>query len=122
MKPPKRTFKMLSDTTLRRLRSTPSYFFLMWRWSMWLYALVLIVGSRGAYTQTAAYRISIVFLFITLAQTLIVTLYAPVVQILVPRINALPFLQRLQTGRRLSLQTEEEDTGILTPLTHVRNP
>jgi signal transduction histidine kinase len=122
MKPPKRTFKMLSDTTLRRLRSTPSYFFLMWRWSMWLYALVLIVGSRGAYTQTVAYRISVVFLFITLAQTLIVTLYAPVVQILVPRINALPFLRRLQAGKRLSLQAEEEDTGILTPLTHVRNP
>ncbi|GHO91801.1 hypothetical protein KSF_018490 [Reticulibacter mediterranei] len=122
MKPPKKTFKMLSDTTLRRLRSTPSYFFLMWRWSMWLYALVLIVGSRGAYTQTAAYRISVVFLFITLAQTLIVTLYAPVVQLLVPHMSALPFTRRLQTRKRLSLQTEEEDTGILTPLTHVRNP
>jgi signal transduction histidine kinase len=122
MKPPKKTFKMLSDTTLRRLRSTPSYFFLMWRWSMWLYALVLVVGSQGKYTQTAAYRISVVFLFITLAQTLIVTLYAPVVQILVPRISALPLLRQLQVRKRLSLQTEEEDTGILTPLTHVRNP
>ncbi len=28
----------LSDTTLRRLRNTPSYFFLIWRWSMWAYA------------------------------------------------------------------------------------
>jgi signal transduction histidine kinase len=122
MKPPKKTFKMLSDTTLRRLRSTPSYFFLMWRWSMWFYALVLVVGSRGAYTQTAAYQISVVFLFITLAQTLIVTLYAPVVQILVPHISALPFTRRLQAHKRPSQQTEEEDTGILTPLTHVRNP
>jgi signal transduction histidine kinase len=122
MKPPKKTFKMLSDTTLRRLRSTPSYFFLMWRWSMWLYALVLVVGSRGTYTQTAAYRISVVFLLITLAQTLIVTLYAPVVRLLVSHIGTIPFTRRLQTRKRLSPQTEEEDTGILTPLTHVRNP
>src|SRR2546429_9123580 len=96
----RKAFKTLSDTTLRRLRSTPSYFFLMWRWSMWFYALILVVGSHGAYTKTAAYRISIVFLFITLLQTLIVTLYAPVVQILIPHINTLPFIRRLQQHKR----------------------
>src|SRR5690242_6423348 len=117
----KKAFKTLSDTTLRRLRSTPSYFFLMWRWSMWLYALVLVVGSHEAYTKTIAYRISIIFLFITLIQTLIVTLYAPVVQILIPRMNALPFIRRLQSRKRPLPQTEDEDTGILTPLTPVRN-
>src|SRR6266702_4139387 len=118
----KKAFKALSDTTLRRLRSTPSYFFLMWRWSMWLYALVLILGSHGDYTRTDAYRISIIFLFITLLQTLVVTLYAPVVPILLPRMNTLPFIRKLQSRKRPLPQTEDEDTGNLTPLTHIRNP
>lgn len=118
----KKAFKALSDTTLRRLRSTPSYFFLIWRWSMWLYALVLVVGSHGAYTKTAAYQISIIFLFITLLQTLIVTLYAPVVQILIPHIQTLPLIRRLQPRKRPAPQADDEDTGLLTPLTHVRNP
>src|SRR5690242_17300308 len=28
----------IPDATLRRLRVTPSYFFIVWRWCMWLYA------------------------------------------------------------------------------------
>lgn len=118
----KKAFKTLSDTTLRRLRSTPSYFFLMWRWSMWFYALVLILGSRGDYTKTDAYRISIIFLFITLLQTLVATLYAPVVPVLLSRLHTLPLIKKLQSRKQLSLQAEDEDTGSLTPLTHIRNP
>jgi signal transduction histidine kinase len=123
----KKAFKALSDTTLRRLRSTPSYFFLMWRWSMWLYALVLVLGSHGDYTRTEAYRISIIFLFITLLQTLAVTLYAPVVPFLLPRLSSLPLVRNLQArifqSRKQPLpQIEDEDTGSLTPLTHIRNP
>jgi signal transduction histidine kinase len=123
----KKAFKALSDTTLRRLRSTPSYFFLIWRWSMWLYALVLILGSHGNYTRTQAYWISIIFLFITLIQTLVVTLYAPVIYILLPHLNTLPFIKKLQVrkfqSRKQPLsQTEDEDTSSLTPLTHIHSP
>jgi signal transduction histidine kinase len=118
----KKAFKTLSDTTLRRLRSTPSYFFLMWRWSMWLYALVLILGSHGDYTRTDAYRISIIFLFITLIQTLVATLYAPVVPVLLSRLHTLPLIKKLQSRKQLLVQAEDEDSGSLTPLTNIRSP
>lgn len=114
----KKTFKALSDTTLRRLRNTPSYFFLIWRWSMWFYALILIVGSRGIYTQTAAYRISTILLVVTLLQTLIVTLYAPVIQHLLPRLTSLSLLQRLT---RQNWHTGDEDTGVLAPLANTKS-
>src|SRR5437660_707034 len=47
--------RTIPDATLRRLRSTPSYFFLIWRWSMWLYALVVIVSFKMG-TQVTFYN------------------------------------------------------------------
>jgi signal transduction histidine kinase len=118
----KTSFKVISDTTLRRLRSTPGYFFLIWRWSMWLYALVLISFSHPPYTTTIAYRTSIIILFITFLQTVIVTFYAPVIQILVPRMHYLSFLQRLPLFAHQQKEAGDDETNVVTPLAHAGNP
>src|SRR5215469_6683633 len=36
----------LSDTASRRVLMTPSYAIVIWRWSMWLYALIVILSSN----------------------------------------------------------------------------
>ena len=38
-----KTLRGIPYTTLRRLRYTPTYFFLIWRWTFWFYALVWII-------------------------------------------------------------------------------
>src|SRR6266550_2830925 len=86
--------RAIPDATLRRLRSTPSYFFLIWRWSMWLYALVIIITFKRG-TQVSLYnekhapltfaQMATLLLAITFLQTLVITLYAPVFQIFLPR-------------------------------------
>lgn len=65
-------------TTMRRLRNIPSYFFLIWRWTWWVYALVLI-----ALNPKHPWIVDIV-LGITLVQSLVVTLYSPVFKLLLP--------------------------------------
>lgn len=133
-----KTFKTLPQTTLRRLRSTPAYFFLIWRWGSWLFAIAWIYGNR---TQLRiSLPILLLFLGIALVQTLVVTLYAPVFQIFLPRPKP-PGLrhlrlpesakQRLQLpGRqqatiRASRQpqplAEDEEADILAPLKRTRN-
>ena len=77
----KKTFKAIPGTTLRRLRNTPSYFFLIWRWTMWLFALIWIVTNQYTPSQT---QLAIFLLTLTFIQSLVVTLYAPVFQILFP--------------------------------------
>ncbi|GHO52359.1 sensor histidine kinase [Ktedonobacter robiniae] len=106
--------RFLADTAGQRLRATPSYFFLIWRWSMWLYALVLIVGSREPYTKYPAYGISVVLLFVTLLQTLIVTLYSPVARHFFPRLR-LPFASPPRS-------VIDEEEPIPTALARLRNP
>src|SRR5207244_8790966 len=77
----KKTFKAIPGTTLRRLRNTPSYFFLIWRWTMWLFAFIWIVANRYTPSQT---ELAIFLLTLTFIQSLVVTLYAPVFQIFFP--------------------------------------
>ena len=48
----KNTFKAIPGTTLRRLRNTPSYFFLIWRWTTWVFALIWIVANPYTRPQT----------------------------------------------------------------------
>ena len=102
---------------MRRLRNTPSYFFLIWRWSMWLYALITTVYSPLSNTT-----IMHILLIVTFLQTLIVTLYAPVLQIFLP---GLPRLRSLRTARQAlhgrQPLAEDEDADILTPLASTRN-
>src|SRR5437588_5646379 len=119
-------FRAIPQTTLRRLRNTPSYFFLLWRWVAWLLALITVVVD-------ASYRsswLAILLLVITFLQTLVVTLYAPVFQILLPR---LPGTKRVRAPRRhrrrrlwksgqLEPLATDEEPDLLTPLARTRNP
>src|ERR1700730_516149 len=71
----------IPQTTLRRLRNTPTYFFLIWRWTWWIFALAWIV--LNPYHPAFLF----VLLGITLIQALIVTLYAPVFKLLLPGVS-----------------------------------
>ncbi len=102
--------KALRGSTMRRLRSTPSYFFLIWRWSMWLYALIIISGVDQSYKTKAVYTTTVYLLAITFVQTAIVTLYAPVLRLLFP------------LKRRQQIDNEEDEDGILPPLARTKNP
>ena len=122
MSKPKKAFQAMAvpNTTWRRLRNTPSYFFLVWRWSMWLYALIVIVGNQSTTSDpriTAIIHTCNLLLVVTFIQTLIVTLYAPVFQILLPNLSTFRLLPR---RRRQAAENEEAD--ILTPLVRTRNP
>ena len=75
----------LSDTASRRVLTTPSYVFVIWRWSMWLYALIVILSSDHSSTHYFNAPLAITLFSITLGQTLVITLYAPVLQVLFPR-------------------------------------
>jgi len=130
----KNTFKAIPGTTLRRLRNTPSYFFLIWRWTMWFFALIWIVTNQYTPSQM---RLAIFLLLLTFIQSLVVTLYAPVFQIFFPwlpgkdtflsRRQRTVGLQRKQRPirwdfRRQQPLAEDEDADILTPLASTVNP
>jgi signal transduction histidine kinase len=69
----------IPQTTVRRLRSIPTYFFLIWRWTWWFYALAWIMLSPQKPTP-----LMLLLLGITFIQSLVVTLYAPVFKIFLP--------------------------------------
>ncbi|HKV58652.1 MAG TPA: GAF domain-containing sensor histidine kinase [Ktedonobacteraceae bacterium] len=77
---PKLRIAAIPQATLRRLRNTPTYFFLIWRWTWWLYALAWIALDPR-------YPYLFILLGITLVQALIVTLYAPVFKLLLPGVS-----------------------------------
>ncbi|GCE25509.1 hypothetical protein KDA_09930 [Dictyobacter alpinus] len=111
--------------TLRRLRVIPSYFFLVWRWSMWLYAFIVIVFSQPSYIDTPAVNyksMATLLLTITFIETLIVTLYAPVLQIVFPRLLSSASRQRKEQEQLERLhQQAEDDAEILPPFMQTRN-
>jgi signal transduction histidine kinase len=137
----RKTFRAIPQTTLRRLRNTPTYFFIVWRWSFWLYALAWIWTSSPELVSLHAVPLNLsverLLLVITLVQTLLATLYTPVFQIFLPR---LPWMDRLplQKQRKArSLQrprarvwnrrnprplASDEEADILTPLARTQNP
>ncbi|HEV2581514.1 MAG TPA: histidine kinase, partial [Ktedonobacteraceae bacterium] len=75
---PKIRLGAIPKSTMRLLRNTPTYFFLIWRWTWWVYALAWIEfnNKHPWFLQ--------VILGITLIQTLIVTLYSPIFKLLLP--------------------------------------
>jgi len=128
MRQSSKTLKAIPQTTLRRLRNTPSYFFLLWRWVSWLFALIWIVSIQGRPNLPLA----TLLLVITFIQTLVVTLYAPIFKILLPTLPGMKIMR--QPGqlvaadqrkfwqlRRRPLAADEEG-DILTPLARTRNP
>ncbi len=76
-----RTLKGIPQTTLRRLRYTPTYFFLIWRWTFWFYAFVWIMV-----VPTRPKTLLLVLLAITFVQSLLATLYTPVFKIYFPNL------------------------------------
>src|SRR5581483_8038894 len=128
MRQSSKTLKAIPQTTLRRLRNTPSYFFLLWRWVSWLFALIWIVSIQGRPNLPLA----TLLLVITFLQTLVVTLYARIFKIF---LRTLPGTKHMrQPGqlvvakqrkfwqlRRRPLAADEEGV-ILTPLARTRNP
>lgn len=115
---------------MRRLRSTPSYFFLIWRWVSWLFALIWIASVHfQPYPQLATILLTITFL-----HTLSVTLYAPIFQIFLPGLPGLkqarrPIQQIRSPGKsRKAMQhsgprtlAADEEADILTPIARTRN-
>ncbi len=116
----KRMFKVISDTLLRRVRNTPSYFFLIWRWSMWLYALIVILGSSQSLISPV-YSTCLYLLIITFIQSLVVTLYAPTFQVFLPLINRKHILRYFRYKPRRA-PAEDEASDIPPPLPRTRNP
>ena len=77
-----KTLRGIPHTTLRRLRYTPTYFFLIWRWTFWFYAFVwIMVLPKGPTT------LLLVLLGITFIQSLLATLYTPVFKIFFPSLS-----------------------------------
>src|SRR5271157_3768124 len=99
-----KTLRGISHTTLRRLRYTPTYFFLIWRWTWWFYAFAWIMLS-----PTGTTPLLVILLGITFIQSLVATLYTPVFKIFFPTLprkikQSKPEQgndQRVKQGRRL---------------------
>jgi signal transduction histidine kinase len=77
-----KTLRGIPHTTLRRLRYTPTYFFLIWRWTFWIYALVWILVVPGRPKS-----LLLILLAITFLQSLLATLYTPVFKIFFPSLS-----------------------------------
>jgi signal transduction histidine kinase len=130
--------QVIPQTTLRRLRNTPSYFFLLWRWSAWLYAFIWLVSINGQPYGTNIRGeqfplLATALLAVTFIQTLVVTLYAPVFHIFLPSLPGTKKLRQpgqhiqvkqwnIRRRRRSQALTTDEETDILTPLARTRNP
>lgn len=123
-----KTVKTIPQRASRRLRNTPSYFFLLWRWVTWLLALITLVSIHGQPVPWLA----TLLLAITFLQTLVITLYAPVFQIFLPD---LPGLNRLLHPKQLAVRKQrkrgrswrlrplatDEEPDLLPPLVRTRN-
>ena len=126
------TLRGIPHTTLRRLRYTPTYFFLIWRWTFWFYAFIWIMV-----VPTKPKNLLLVLLGITFIQSLLATLYTPVFKIYFPnlplnskkinrkqdgwqKIRAVPhFLWKRNNQQPLAA---DEDAEIIPPIGRSNNP
>ena len=100
-----RTLRGIPHTTLRRLRYTPTYFFLIWRWTFWIYAFVWIMVL-----PTGPTSLLLVLLGITFVQSLLATLYTPVFKIYFPSI---PLKSKKNKTEQDSVRRNRSVSGIL---------
>ncbi len=124
-------WKTIPQSPLRQWRSTPTYFFLIWRWGTWIYALILLLTLSNPWPNVVpTLRICLAITFI---QVLIVTLYAPVSRILLTHLpqrrgrsarhkerNLAGSLRRARRRNR-QVAAIDEDSRILSPLLNTRN-
>jgi signal transduction histidine kinase len=106
----KRFLKTTVQPTLRQWRQSPTYFFLIWRWGNWIYAVIWYITLAH---QMNDYTLLVlrVCLAISLIQSLLVTLYAPLTRL---------FLTRRHKSA-LTVPDNAESMRILNPLTTTRN-
>ncbi len=119
MTQPRKRLRTLSGTTVRRIRNTPNYLFLLWRWSAWFYAAIIIIGFRPKFYTPTTVTVGYIFLAITFVQSLFVTLYAPVFQVFFPYLPRLGGLR--PTDATLRRRAQDDDVEILTPLASTPN-
>lgn len=76
----------ISQSTLRHWRSTPTYFFLIWRWGTWVLALVWFLNEPAFIVPyvTPALPLCVALAFV---YSLLVTLYTPVSRVLLNRLR-----------------------------------
>jgi len=103
--------KATVQPTLRQWRQSPTYFFLIWRWGNWIFALIwYLTLPQPAWPNVPP--ILRVCLTIAFVQSLIVTLYPPISRLFSTHRNK----------KQRSLQVLDDETGrILNPLTNTRN-
>lgn len=97
--------------TLRQWRRSPTYFFLIWRWGNWIYALIWYITLTH---QMDAYTLFVLRICLALAllQSLVVTLYSPLARLVLTR----------RRGKNALLKPDTDATvRILNPLTNTRN-
>jgi signal transduction histidine kinase len=110
----------IPQTTLRRMRSIPSYIFLLWRWTWWLFAFIWIVTGSVRYTFLYA------ILAVTFIQAVIATLYSPIFELLLPGTpstwaSATKNRRRRWFMRRRAPLASGEELEIIPPLIRSRN-
>ena len=112
--------RAIPQTTLRRMRSIPSYIFLLWRWTWWLFALNWIVFG------SAHYPFLYILLGVTFIQAVIATLYSPIFELLLPGTpstwtNPSKGAKRRWFRRRVRALASGEELEIIPPLVRSRN-
>ena len=109
--------KVIPQSTLRRWRSTPTYFFLIWRWGTLLFALIwyltLPALSEPGVLLSPSFCLAVAFL-----QSTIVTLYAPLSRLLSTSGHS---GSSRRARRQRQLLRDDEKTGIFNPLANTRN-
>jgi signal transduction histidine kinase len=114
----------LSDTALRRVLMTPSYVFVIWRWSMWLYALIVVLSTNHSSPHYFNVPLAIILFSITFGQNIVITLYTPVLVLfprLVKRKNWLRGMSRKRSRERDVAGDENVDEIIPFVRSHNRN-
>ncbi len=127
-----KTLRRIPHTTLRRLRYTPTYFFLIWRWTWWFYAFAWIMLS-----PTGTTPLLLILLGITFIQSLVATLYTPVFKIFFPILPGNFKQSKPEQGNKRPAKQErrilwarnrpqpiavDEDAEILPPIASSNNP
>ncbi len=128
-----KTLRKIPHTTLRRLRYTPTYFFLIWRWAWWFYAFMWIMVSPVQRPTP----LLLALLGITFIQSLLATLYTPVFKIFFPSFPRKMKTNTSEQGNERRAKQErrklwarnrpqpiaaDDDAEILPPIARSNNP
>lgn len=115
--------KTIPRSTLRQWRSTPTYFFLIWRWGTWFFALVWYLTLYSPVPNVLP--MIRVCLALAVVQSLIVTLYAPVSRILLTQWRGKSTRRSehhlVAHRQKRQLPGNDENARLLSPLVNTHN-